>query len=113
MKLSLRQQTLWSVALGAALAFGMGPAASAQDRGHRDRDDKEQDDTQARVDTLRQQAEARQNEVVVQQMALSDCLQYIPGSTIASCSTRTDVNTQAPASNGTVTGAVPVSFSYR
>ena len=58
-------------------------------------------------------AEARQNEVVVQQMALSDCLQYIPGSTIASCSTRTDVNTQAPASNGTVTGAVPVSFSYR
>jgi hypothetical protein len=58
-------------------------------------------------------AEARQNEVVVQQMALSDCLQYIPGSTIASCSTRTDVSTQAPASNGTVTGAVPVSFSYR
>ena len=58
-------------------------------------------------------AEARQNEVVVQQMALSDCLQYIPGSTIASCSTRTDVNTQAPASKGTVTGAVPVSFSYR
>lgn len=58
-------------------------------------------------------AEARQNEVVVQQMALSDCLQYIPGSTIASCSTRTDVNTQAPASTGTVTGAVPVSFSYR
>ena len=58
-------------------------------------------------------AEARQNEVVVQQMALSDCLQYIPGSTIASCSTRTDVNTQAPAPTGTVTGAVPVSFSYR
>jgi hypothetical protein len=58
-------------------------------------------------------AEARQNEVVVQQMALSDCLQYIPGSTIASCTTRTDVSTQAPAQNGTVTGAVPVSFSYR
>lgn len=58
-------------------------------------------------------AEARQNEVVVQQMALSDCLQYIPGSTIASCTTRTDVSTRAPASNGTVTGAVPVSFSYR
>ena len=30
-------------------------------------------------------AEARHNEAVVQQMALSDCLQYIPGSTIASC----------------------------
>ncbi len=58
-------------------------------------------------------AEARQNEAVVQQMALSDCLQYIPGSTIASCTTRSGVTTQAPASNAAVTGAVPVSFSYR
>jgi hypothetical protein len=58
-------------------------------------------------------AEARQNEAVVQQMALSDCLQYIPGSTIASCSARTDVSTQAPASSATLTGAVPVSYSYR
>jgi hypothetical protein len=58
-------------------------------------------------------AEARQNEAVVQQMALSDCLQYIPGSTIASCTTRSGVNTQAPVSNASMTGAVPVSFSYR
>lgn len=58
-------------------------------------------------------AEARQNEAVVQQMALSDCLQYIPGSTIASCSTRADVSTRSPASNSAMTGAVPVSFSYR
>ena len=58
-------------------------------------------------------AEARQNEAVVQQMALSDCLQYIPGSTIASCSARPDVSTQAPASNAAVTGAVPVSYTYR
>ena len=59
-------------------------------------------------------AEARQNETVVQQMALADCLQYIPGSTIASCS-RMDPNAQ-PAqnlANPTATGAVPVSFSYR
>jgi hypothetical protein len=59
-------------------------------------------------------AEARHNEALVQQMALSDCLQYIPGSTIASCSARTDVvNARAPATNSAVTGALPVSFSYR
>ena len=61
-------------------------------------------------------AEARHNESVIQQMALADCLQYIPGSTIASCAVRAEPGTQpaevadhpAPAS-----GAVPVSFSYR
>lgn len=59
-------------------------------------------------------AEARQNEAVVQQMALSDCLQYIPGSTIASCTSRTGaVNAQAPAAKAAVNGAVPVSFNYR
>jgi hypothetical protein len=61
-------------------------------------------------------AEARSNEVTVQQMAMSDCLQYIPGSTIASCSQRLNPNAQATAqSTGTpaLTGAVPVSFSYR
>jgi len=59
-------------------------------------------------------AEARQNESVIQQMALSDCLQYIPGSTIASCSSRMDPNGPAthPAASA-ATGAVPVSFSYR
>ena len=61
-------------------------------------------------------AEARQNEMTVQQMALADCLQYIPGSTIASCSRRPDVAGAAQASvsvNPSMTGAQPVSFSYR
>jgi hypothetical protein len=60
-------------------------------------------------------AEARQNEVMVNQMALSDCLQYIPGSTIASCSSRIDPRAQAAQrdANPAMTGAMPVSFSYR
>lgn len=63
-------------------------------------------------------AEARRAEAMVQQMALSDCLQYIPGSTIASCSTRLDANAKANAQAAdavqpTMTGAVPVSFNYR
>jgi hypothetical protein len=63
-------------------------------------------------------AEARQNELTVQQMALADCLQFIPGSTIASCANRIDPagagTTQASAPvNRAVTGAQPVSFSYR
>lgn len=60
-------------------------------------------------------AEARQTESVIQQMALSDCLQYIPGSTIASC-TRSEAQAAQPApANAAVAGAgaVPVSFSYR
>ncbi|MBC5781636.1 hypothetical protein H8N03_01690 [Ramlibacter sp. USB13] len=56
-------------------------------------------------------AEARHNETVVQQMALADCLQYIPGSTIASCTARGDV--QASADKANVSAAVPVSFSFR
>jgi hypothetical protein len=56
-------------------------------------------------------AEARQNEEVVQQMALSDCLQYIPGSTIASCTARGDV--QAASSKSAQAGAMPVSYVYR
>ena len=59
-------------------------------------------------------AEARHNEAVIQQMALSDCLQYIPGSTIASCNGRMDPQAQpAPADDPAVHGALPVSFSYR
>ena len=59
-------------------------------------------------------AEARQNEAVVQQMALSDCLQYIPGSTIASCSSRMDVKPQSQHdTNPALSGAVPVSYSFR
>ena len=60
-------------------------------------------------------AEARSNEVLVHQMALSDCLQYIPGSTIASCAVRGDRAAQAvPAgAKPALTGALPVNFSYR
>jgi hypothetical protein len=61
-------------------------------------------------------AEARQDEATIAQMALSDCLQYIPGSTIASCS-RIEANTQgtqpADQKNPAMTGAVPVSFTFR
>lgn len=59
-------------------------------------------------------AEARHNEEIVQQMALADCLQYIPGSTIASCTSRGDaMQATAQPAVSTVTGAVPVSFSFR
>lgn len=61
-------------------------------------------------------AEARNNAFVVNQMALSDCLQYIPGSTIASCSARAEPSAQAQAAKPAthaLTGALPVSFSYR
>ncbi len=61
-------------------------------------------------------AEARRDEAAIQQMALTDCLQYIPGSTIASCS-RIETNAQGPQpadeQDAPATGAVPVSFSYR
>ena len=56
-------------------------------------------------------AEARSNEVLVQQMALSDCLQYIPGSTIASCSIQLQAaRASQPAADTAVGGAMPVSF---
>lgn len=56
-------------------------------------------------------AEARNTEMVVQQMALSDCLQYIPGSTIASCSNQLETaRSSPPAPNPAQTGALPVSF---
>ena len=58
-------------------------------------------------------AEARVNESLVHQMALADCLQYIPGSTIASCSARLDPVVMQQAAPAAVAGAVPVSFSYR
>lgn len=64
-------------------------------------------------------AEARNTAIMVQQMALSDCLQYIPGSTIASCSRRFDMERAAtttakqPATATMGAGAMPVSFSYR
>ena len=58
------------------------------------------------------QAEVRDTAIAVQQMALSDCLQYIPGSTIASCSNQIE-QARAAQSAPAVTGAMPVSFSYR
>jgi hypothetical protein len=62
-------------------------------------------------------AQARQEEAVVQQMALSDCLQYIPGSTIASCNARGDNRQHAVVPAGTdrsaLAATVPVSFSFR
>lgn len=62
-------------------------------------------------------AEARHNEAVVQQMALADCLQYIPGSTIASCNARNDGVVQKagvqPPQQSALTATVPVSFSFR
>jgi hypothetical protein len=66
-------------------------------------------------------AEVRRNEAVVRQMALSDCLQYIPGSTIASCTGRTEPQAQAashvdtgpPPGKTSLSGATPVSFTYR
>ena len=60
------------------------------------------------------QAEVRDNAIIVQQMALSDCLQYIPGSTIASCNNQLEHAKAAPPAGTTaVTGAMPVSFNYR
>lgn len=58
-------------------------------------------------------AEARRSELQVQQMALADCLQYIPGATIASCNARTPTTVPAAVAVTTKAGAMPVSFSYR
>ncbi|MEO6517737.1 MAG: hypothetical protein ABIO17_01910, partial [Pseudoxanthomonas sp.] len=44
MTFSSRPQTLWSVALGTALALGMGAPAGAQDRGDSGRSSNEQED---------------------------------------------------------------------
>lgn len=60
-------------------------------------------------------AEARHNETEIHQMALADCLQYIPGSTIASCTSSREINAprNQASENAAASGAVPVSFSYR
>lgn len=58
-------------------------------------------------------AEARGNEALVHQMALADCLQYIPGSTIASCSARLNPVAARQMAPAAVAGAVPVSYTYR
>lgn len=68
------------------------------------------------------QAEARRTEQLVQQMALADCLQYIPGATMASCASRMGVAPGAFAASEppagmhpdpALSGATPVSFSLR
>jgi hypothetical protein len=59
-------------------------------------------------------AEARHAAAQVQQLALADCLQYVPGATIASCSAR--MPAVVPAAAVLVSpksGATPVSFHYR
>jgi hypothetical protein len=58
------------------------------------------------------QAEVRDNAMAVQQMALADCLQYNPGSTIASCSNQLQ-QAKAIQPAPAVTGAMPVSYTYR
>jgi len=58
-------------------------------------------------------AEARHNEAVVHQMAQAECLQFIPGSTIASCTAGGARASAQPAAKAAVSAAVPVSFSYR
>jgi len=61
-----------------------------------------------------QKAQARDSHMSVQQMALADCLQYVPGSTIASCSQRLEgVRAMAQPTEAAVTGAMPVNFNYR
>lgn len=46
-------------------------------------------------------AEARHQELTTEQLALADCVQHIPGATVATCANRIDA------------GATPVSFNYR
>lgn len=61
-------------------------------------------------------AEARRDEAQMQQMVLSDCLQYIPGSTIASCTTQMGGSVAAASAQpakSALAGTMPVSFSYR
>ncbi|MGV3569626.1 MAG: hypothetical protein ACO1PB_03425 [Ramlibacter sp.] len=60
-------------------------------------------------------AEARDTYMTVQQLAVADCLQYLPGSTIASCSQRMDLMRASaqPATDANVAGAMPVNFNYR
>jgi hypothetical protein len=58
-------------------------------------------------------AEVRREEAAVQQMALADCLQFIPGSTIASCNAPQPSGARAAPSPLKASGAVPVSFELR
>jgi hypothetical protein len=59
------------------------------------------------------QAEVRREEAAVQQMALADCLQFIPGSTIGSCNAPQVSGARAAPSPVKASAAVPVSFLVR
>ena len=59
-------------------------------------------------------AEARDTENQVLRMALTDCLQYIPGATIATCTSRSaegGLQTAAMGAARAPSGVVPVGFS--
>lgn len=58
-------------------------------------------------------AEVRHEEAAVQQMARADCLQFIPGSTIASCNAPQPSGARAVPSPVKASAAVPVSFELR
>jgi hypothetical protein len=63
-------------------------------------------------------AEARQTQLQVQQLALADCLRYIPGSTIGSCAHQiarvdTTPTPEVPVASATAATASPVSYTIR
>lgn len=63
-------------------------------------------------------AEARRSELQVQAMALAECLQQTPRSTVASCTasrtpTVVTVMSHAAVTATPVQGAIPVNFSFR
>lgn len=60
-------------------------------------------------------AEARQTDVQVQQLALADCLRYIPGATIATCTRRSaegsNLQTATLGAAPAPSGVMPVGFT--
>lgn len=63
-------------------------------------------------------AEVRQAQLAVQQMALADCLRYIPGATVGSCTGQVPSATPPTPNDGpiatvAVNGATRVSFTVR
>lgn len=61
-----------------------------------------------------EKAQARDSHMTAQQMAVADCLQEVPGSTIASCSRRVaDVRAAAQPTQTAIVGVTPVNYNYR
>lgn len=56
-------------------------------------------------------AENRSTEAQLAQAALADCLQYIPGSTVASCVQR--IAPQPATHTAAAEGATPVNYTFR